>query len=325
MKIDICIPTFNRKFLLKSAIESALKQTYSDITIIVSDNASSDGTREFMKNTYSDNPKIHYFRNETNIWPLENYRKCVYEYSKWDYILFLSDDDELLDPQYLTQAVTHLEKYPTSRIVIGNTRVSYTDIDLSFDEKKTLPPQTSGKFFFLNYGIGDYAIAWCNAIFHAETARETGSYDCKIFYVDSDSFFRIMQYGDVGFIDTVASIYAVHAKNSYKITSLETYLSNQSYITRNYEFVLDLKQIPVETLDIWKERLLSGYRINMIHNLILFSDKPLSNTLHALRVLRTEGFWPGWWFFFKIPVLYIARFAIRLKPIFRFLVSHNHK
>lgn len=325
MKIDICIPTYNRRDLLHTAIESALRQSYTDIRIIVSDNASSDGTKELMETQYASHPKIRYFRNDTNLWPLENYRKCVYEHSKGDYILFLSDDDELFDPEYITKAVDHLEKYPTSRIVIWNTRVAYTDIWLSFDEEKTLSEQTLWTDFFLKYGVDDYTISWCNALFHAQTARDTSSYDCSVFYVDSDSFFRIMQYGDVGFIDTVASIYAVHAKNSYKIASLETYLNNQSYITRNYNFVLALGQIPVKTLDIWKERLLSWYRINMLHNLLLFSEKPLSNTFHAISELKKDGFFPEWRFFLKIPILFIARYAIRLKPLFRLLVSYNHR
>lgn len=71
--------------------------------------------------------------------PLMNYKKCVYEYAQGDYILFLSDDDALVDTSYITKAVSHIEKYPTSLIVIGNTRVSYTDIGLTYDEKKKLP------------------------------------------------------------------------------------------------------------------------------------------------------------------------------------------
>lgn len=323
MKIDICIPTYNRRNLLQVAIESALRQSYPDTTIIVSDNASEDGTIELMQSVYAENPKIRYFRNEMNIWALENCRKCVYEHSRGDYILFLSDDDELVDPQYLTKAIAHLKNYPTSRIVIGNTRISYTDIGISFDEDKQLAIVTPGKEFFLNYGIGDYTISWCNAIFHRQSAIDTGSYDGSVFYVDSDSFFRIMLLGDVGFINTIASIYAVHAKNSYKIATVDTYLDNQLYITQNYDRTLKLWLIEKDLLDAWKERLLFGYRISMIYNLILFSADPIKNLCKALGVLWEQGFAPGWKLYIKIPFLYIAHFAIRFKPVFRFLIVHN--
>ena len=49
-----------------------------------------------------------------------------------------------------------------------------------------------------------------------------------------------MLLGDVGFINTIASIYAVHAKNSYKIATVDTYLDNQLYITQNYDRTLKL-------------------------------------------------------------------------------------
>jgi glycosyltransferase involved in cell wall biosynthesis len=138
MKISICIPTYNRKDLLLAAIESALEQDYEDIEVIISDNASSDGTFDAMAQ-FHENKKVRYYRNDTNIGPLMNYKKCVYEYAEGEYILFLSDDDELVDTSYITKAVHHLEKYPNTRIVIGNTRIVYTDIGLSYDEQKKLP------------------------------------------------------------------------------------------------------------------------------------------------------------------------------------------
>lgn len=43
---SICIPTYKRQALFCQAIRSALLQTYRDIEIEVSDNASTDGTEE---------------------------------------------------------------------------------------------------------------------------------------------------------------------------------------------------------------------------------------------------------------------------------------
>ena len=117
MKISICIPTYNRKNLLKKAIESAMRQDYDDIEIIISDNASNDGTDETIKE-FNEQLNLKYYRNTTNIGPLLNYKKCVYEYATGDYILFLSDDDELIDPTYIRRSVEHIERNPHSYIVI---------------------------------------------------------------------------------------------------------------------------------------------------------------------------------------------------------------
>jgi glycosyltransferase involved in cell wall biosynthesis len=45
---SICIPAYNLQALFCQAIRSGLLQTYRDIEIVVSDNASTDGTEEAM-------------------------------------------------------------------------------------------------------------------------------------------------------------------------------------------------------------------------------------------------------------------------------------
>ena len=42
-KVSVIIPTYNRGELLRSAIESALEQTFTDLEIIVCDDKSTDG------------------------------------------------------------------------------------------------------------------------------------------------------------------------------------------------------------------------------------------------------------------------------------------
>lgn len=55
MKIDryplvtVYITTYNRKSLLKRAVESVLNQTYKNIEIIIADDGSSDGTYKYLK------------------------------------------------------------------------------------------------------------------------------------------------------------------------------------------------------------------------------------------------------------------------------------
>lgn len=52
MKIDVYIPTYNRKELLRKAIDSVVRQTYSDVFIMVSDNASTDGTNQMISEVF---------------------------------------------------------------------------------------------------------------------------------------------------------------------------------------------------------------------------------------------------------------------------------
>lgn len=62
-EIAVIIVTYNRKELLMQCIESVRRQTYTNLDIIVIDNASSDGTSDLLKK-YSD---ILYFNTGSNL------------------------------------------------------------------------------------------------------------------------------------------------------------------------------------------------------------------------------------------------------------------
>ena len=51
-KVSVIIPTYNRKDLLSEAIESVLRQTFTDYEVIVVDHGSTDGTAEWVQATY---------------------------------------------------------------------------------------------------------------------------------------------------------------------------------------------------------------------------------------------------------------------------------
>lgn len=64
MKVSIIMRTYNRAYVLGEAIESALRQTYSDFEIIVVDDGSVDDTSEIVRQFQSD--KIRYIRHDRN-------------------------------------------------------------------------------------------------------------------------------------------------------------------------------------------------------------------------------------------------------------------
>ena len=91
--VSIGIPTFNRSNLIKNAIQSALNQTYENIEIIISNNASTDKTIDILE-TFSSNKKIRVFHQEKNIGVVNNWNFCLNN-ARGEFFLMLSDDDEL--------------------------------------------------------------------------------------------------------------------------------------------------------------------------------------------------------------------------------------
>src|SRR5689334_7129661 len=93
--VTIAIPTYNRAATyLRSCLESALRQTYANIDIVVSDNGSTDHTEALVKR-YSD-PRIRYFKQQTNLIPNENFNFCLRQ-ARGDYFLLLLDDEQIDD------------------------------------------------------------------------------------------------------------------------------------------------------------------------------------------------------------------------------------
>lgn len=104
--VSIIIPTFNRPNLLREALASALRQTYTNFEVLVRDNASTDETRKVVQ-TFSDS-RIRYHRHATNVGPTENVIGGCRE-ARGEYIAQLHDDD-VWEPSFLEKLVPPLEQ-----------------------------------------------------------------------------------------------------------------------------------------------------------------------------------------------------------------------
>ena len=109
-KVSIGIPVFNGENFIVDAIESVLKQTYSNLEIVISDNASTDKTQEICEKYKNADSRIHYYRNDTNLGAGKNFN-IAFELSTGKYFIWLAHDD-YLHKDFLSSCVSVLEKNP---------------------------------------------------------------------------------------------------------------------------------------------------------------------------------------------------------------------
>ncbi len=83
--------TFNGERYLRKQLESIYGQTYSNIEVIVTDDASSDTTQDIL-DEYKISHGLRYYINETNIGFKKNFEKAV-SYCVGEYIAFADQDD----------------------------------------------------------------------------------------------------------------------------------------------------------------------------------------------------------------------------------------
>ncbi len=154
--VSICIPTFNRAHSVWRTIESSIHQTYKNIEIIVVDNASTDDTREVVMKYAKRDPRVKYFRNETNIGSGNNFLKCA-EYASGFYMQALGSDD-WLSRNYVEEGVKSFALNPDAAAIITNI-VTFELNDengrLEFsDEVLMSPGKYSADWFFRNIYLG---------------------------------------------------------------------------------------------------------------------------------------------------------------------------
>lgn len=109
-KVSIYISTCNRIDKLKRAINSVLLQDYECWELLICDDASIDGTKEYCQALCERNKKIKYFRNESNRGACATRNLGIFNASGM-FITGLDDDDEFTHER-LSKFVKHWnEKY----------------------------------------------------------------------------------------------------------------------------------------------------------------------------------------------------------------------
>ena len=112
--VTIAIPAYKATFL-KEAISSALNQTYTNIELIVVDDASPENIEEITKG-FNDS-RIRFYRNTTNLGkddPSKNWNKCL-EYAKGEYFALLCDDDTY-EPTFVEKMLELAKVYPDIKV-----------------------------------------------------------------------------------------------------------------------------------------------------------------------------------------------------------------
>ena len=116
--VSIGLPTYNRASLLERAIRSALEQTWADLELVISDNASTDDTEAVCRRWAAQDSRVRYERRERNAGPTDNFNGLFATCTQAEFTLMLSDDD-WLDPDYVERCLTELRARPDHAIVAG--------------------------------------------------------------------------------------------------------------------------------------------------------------------------------------------------------------
>lgn len=216
-KVSILIATYNRADLLPATLDSALAQTHHDIEVIVSDNASTDGTPELMQTYVTRDPRVQYIRRPVNEGPIVNYHTAL-QFATGNYIAFL-DSDDLFHP---TKIERQLECFGTQSPDVGLVHTNYYYIDGQGRPSHCIKFISEGNLFepLLRY---EAQIWFGSALFRRECIERTGLLDASVSQAaDVDYLLRATRLGfKVGYVREALYSHRHHGKNqSTEVTSL---------------------------------------------------------------------------------------------------------
>ncbi len=111
--ISIIVPTYNRLTSLKRCVESIILQQYAELELIIIDDFSQDGTREYLTQLSNEHPFIKVLFNKANHGV--NYtRNRGIEVASKKFILFLDSDDALSEVS-LFKVKSAIQKNPSTK------------------------------------------------------------------------------------------------------------------------------------------------------------------------------------------------------------------
>jgi glycosyltransferase involved in cell wall biosynthesis len=119
--ISIGIPAYNSEASIASTIEGLLAQSFGNFELIVSDNASTDATRDVVEKYMLRDPRIRYERQPVNIGANGNYshlvRRARGELFKW------SSSSDWCAPTFLERCLEEITAHADTVLVAPRTRL----------------------------------------------------------------------------------------------------------------------------------------------------------------------------------------------------------
>ena len=226
--VSVCMPIYNGERFLREAIESVLAQDHDDFELIVTDDASTDGSRDIVRSFHD--PRLHFHQNEISLGIPGNWNMALSK-ATGRYIKFLFQDD-VIYPQCLSAMLDSLRRHESAGIVFSTRDVKEedgvraTDLYLYFKDLQAplrsgneLDGFHSGKQFLetciLHGGL------FCNLIaepsfvmFDSELINRVGNFDNRLRQnVDYEYWLRFLLITDACFIDKPLGYFRLHSKS----------------------------------------------------------------------------------------------------------------
>jgi glycosyltransferase involved in cell wall biosynthesis len=280
--VTIAIPTYNRGgTYLPRALQAACRQSYDNLDILVSDNASTDNTSDVVHAIRD--PRVRYHRHATNVGSAKNINFCI-EASRGEYTLILNDDD-VIDDTFVAVCMDLLTQDHRPGLIRTGTRI----IDESGAVIRSHLNQVAGLSF------PDFVIAWatglttpflCSTLFRTDSLKQIGMHSRHYLWDDVITELKIAAQHGRGDIMEVHASYCEHGGELTRVAAIEGWCEDS----------IDLMEL-VDELAPNESEAVRSYLLPFLADLAYRR----AAEMHAPLSTRVRGGWVVYKFFGKTP------------------------
>ncbi len=225
--VSVCINTFNRCDMLKKCIDSILIQSYSNIEILIFENASVDDTSTYLWNLMSEHSNVEVVFASKQYSNAMFTLNTLFNMATGDYILVIDDDAELIDHHAIVDMLLVMESYK-------NVAIMGVDV-IGLDGKTQMPLKDEHGNVINERQILSYCdFKGACAMFRTSVCKSLGYYDegFKLYMNELDMSLRCIKAGYE--VINNPFILVMHAGGN-NLGNSNQYLSNyQEVIYRNF-------------------------------------------------------------------------------------------
>jgi len=306
--VSICMPNYNFARYLPEAIESALRQSYTDFEFIIIDNCSTDNSVDIIKYYAERDSRIRFSVNDRNIGPVNNMNLCLQQ-AQGEYVKFLFSDDLFVTDNALQWMVTILAEHDVISLVASARHVidDQSNIIKTWSEYKGEIGYAGTKI------IQDCLIEQKNKIGEPSVVLFRKKYAARGFdirykqAVDLEMWLHLLEQGDFAYISEPLCAFRQHLQQQTKVniddinfgTVEEPFLLLQNYAGKPYiklPWLIREYMQYVPVFAIWK----------------LYKKEKITRQ-GAIKKVREHYSWPK--FIFYYPLFRFYKFIGRMKEV----------
>lgn len=118
-RVSIGVPIYNEERFLDASLLSLRAQDYPNLEILISDNASTDGTLAICERHAREDPRIRVSRVEVNCGPVPNFQRAL-TLASGEFFMWAAGHD-VWSPNLISECVALLKENPEASLAFGSS------------------------------------------------------------------------------------------------------------------------------------------------------------------------------------------------------------